>query len=270
MMDLITTILCGSLVGISLALTGAGGAILAVPLLVYFQQLPMSQAAPISLFTVCASAGMGAMDGLRKGIVRYRAAMVIAIAGAIFAPLGLMLAAHIPNRPLMLAFAAVLAYVAYRALQSAWRHPNAAMLQDDSSTPCVLDPNTGRFVWNARCGSAMLGIGSLAGLLSGLLGVGGGFVIVPALRRHTNAHANAIVATSLAVITLVSFSGVVAVATSGKLDWQVALPFAAGALVAMQLGRRLATHVQPRVLQASFALAAVVAAGSLLLKVVQG
>jgi len=211
MMDMIYTILCGSLVGISLALTGAGGAILAVPLLVFIQHLPMSQAAPISLFTVFVSAGVGAVDGLHKGIVRYRAAMVIAVAGALFAPLGLLLAAHIPNRPLMLAFAAVLAYVAYRSLQAAWCAPNVLAEYDDTRTPCVLDPDTGRFVWNARCGSAMLGIGSLAGLLSGLLGVGGGFVIVPALRRHTNAHANAIVATSLAVITLVSFSGVVAI-----------------------------------------------------------
>ncbi len=75
-------------------------------------------------------------------------------------------------------------------------------------------------------------------LCTGLLGVGGGFVMVPALRRATNLPMESIVATSLAVIALVSCAAVTSSAASGHLDSPVALPFSIGAVCGM-LGRRL-------------------------------
>ncbi|MDY7548330.1 sulfite exporter TauE/SafE family protein [Glaciimonas sp. CA11.2] len=86
--------------------------------------------------------------------------------------------------------------------------------------------------------------GVIAGLLSGLLGVGGGFVTVPALQRYTNLHAQSVLATSLAVIALVSVSGVISSAVANHLDWIVALPFSAGAISGM-LGGRIVNSVWP-------------------------
>jgi hypothetical protein len=107
----------------------------------------------------------------------------------------------------------------------------------------VRGASTGRFVWTRPCARALTLSGSIAGLLSGLLGVGGGFVMVPALRRYTDLAMQSAVATSLAVIALISASGVVASAASGTLAWGIALPFSAGALVGMLGGRTLSNRL---------------------------
>jgi hypothetical protein len=95
--------------------------------------------------------------------------------------------------------------------------------------------------------------GMVCGMLSGLLGVGGGFVIVPALTRYSDLAADSIVATSLAVIALVSVSGVASAAVSGAMPWPVAWPFAGGAMVALIGGRRLAGRLSGPSLQRCFA-----------------
>ncbi|TDN62859.1 sulfite exporter TauE/SafE [Paraburkholderia sp. BL10I2N1] len=89
----------GSVVGLILALTGAGGAIVAVPLLLFVLRLEVAEAAPIALLAVGLSAGMGAIIGLRAGIVRYRAAGFIALTGILSSPIGLWL--RLPNGPLV-------------------------------------------------------------------------------------------------------------------------------------------------------------------------
>lgn len=247
----------GAIVGLILALTGAGGAILAVPLLVFGLHLRLAEAAPVALLAVGVSAAVGALIGLRAGTVRYRAAAVMAVAGVIASPAGLWLAHRAPNGPLTLLFAAVLGGVAIRMFRQT-RTPQSATasVPQGPLPPCQLSNATGRFVWTASCMRALAASGLGAGFLSGLLGVGGGFVIVPALRRATNASQQAIVATSLAVITLVSASGVISTAMTGHMNWQVGAPFAAGAMMGMLGGRRLASRLSGSRLQQGFALVA--------------
>ena len=95
------SILSGAITGFILALTGAGGGVLAIPLLVFVLHLPVQQAAPVGLLAVGVSAFLGAALGLRQGIVRYRAALVIGCAGMLIAPLGVFMAQRLPNRPLL-------------------------------------------------------------------------------------------------------------------------------------------------------------------------
>src|SRR5476651_1758496 len=104
----------GMIIGAILALTGAGGGILAVPLLVFGLGLSIAQAAPVGLLAVGLAAGVGALLGLRQGIVRYRAAAYIAGVGVLLTPLGLWLAHHLPNEPLALGFAVVMVYACGR------------------------------------------------------------------------------------------------------------------------------------------------------------
>lgn len=250
----------GSVVGLILALTGAGGAIVAVPLLIFGLHLSVSQAAPIALLAVGLSAGLGAVLGLREGKVRYKAAGLMALCGVVVSPFGIWVAHRVPNTPLTLLFAVVLTYVAIRMFRQARAVPSTE--RRHSAPPCHLDTTTAKLVWTLPCARALAASGVGAGFLSGLLGVGGGFVIVPALRRATDLPMQTIVATSLAVIALVSTGGVVASAIGGHVDWHVALPFAAGALTGMLAGRRFAQHLAGPSLQQGFAaFAAVVAMG---------
>jgi uncharacterized membrane protein YfcA len=244
----------GAIVGAILALTGAGGGILAVPLLVFGLHMTMTQAAPVGLIAVGAASAFGAALGLRDGLVRYRAALLIGSIGMLLAPLGVQLAHRIPNTPLMVAFSLVLAWVAWRSFQQARRGGPGADGLAPANMSCVLDPDAGRLSWTRRCALALAGTGAVSGLLGGMLGVGGGFVIVPALIRFTNVPPRGIFATSLAVIALVSVGGVAGAALHGAVVWPVALPFAAGAMLAMLAGRKLAARLAGARLQQGFAL----------------
>lgn len=248
-------VLLGAIIGFILALTGAGGGVLAIPLLVFILHLPVQQAAPVGLLAVGLSALLGAGLGLRQGIVRYRAAMLIGCAGMLIAPLGVFLAHRLPSRPILAAFSLLLGYVAWRTL----RHPTPEP-SGEGAIACRVNSESQRLNWTAPCARALTLTGLLSGLLSGLLGVGGGFVIVPALTRHTDLDFRSIQATSLAVIGLVSVSAIAASALHGSIPWTVALPFTAGAMVALLLGRWLAGSVANQALQRAFAWLAVVVA----------
>ena len=252
----------GLVIGVILALTGAGGGILAVPLLVFGIQMNVAQAGPIGLLAVGMAAALGAVLGLRAGIVRYRAAMLIAAAGMLLSPLGLWLAHRIDNRWLGIVFALVLLLVALRSFQQARRPSGAVSAANTAPQPCLRDDANGRFIWTSACARALLLSGGVAGLLSGLLGVGGGFVMVPALQRYTDLAMQSVVATSLAVIALVAVTGVVASAATGGIAWNVALPFSAGALAGMLAGRMVSARLAGPHLQIGFAaISAAVAVG---------
>lgn len=250
---MLTSLLLGLVVGVILALTGAGGGILAVPLLVFGTSIGMAQAGPIGLMAVGMAAALGAVLGLKAGIVRYRAALLIAGAGMLLSPLGLWLAQLVDNRWLSVLFALILLYVASKTLRQALRPAAAAAAEAPGQVACMRDAASGRFIWTRPCARSLTLAGMLAGLLSGLLGVGGGFVMVPALQRYTDLAMQSVVATSLAVIALVSLSGVAASAIGGSLEWQIALPFSGGALAGMLAGRAVSARLAGPQLQIGFA-----------------
>lgn len=258
-------VLLGFTVGIILALTGAGGGILAVPLLVFGAGLSMAEAGPIGLLAVGLAALLGAVMGLKSGAVRYKAALLISATGILCSPLGLWLAQRTPNRPLIIVFAFVLLFVAWRVFQKSMA--NTAHTPE-RAPPCQVDAGRGKLIWTAPCARALAAAGVAAGGLSGLLGVGGGFVMVPALQRYTDLATQSILATSLAVIALVSMSGVVASTLSGHLQWAIALPFSGGALAGMIGGRLVAARLSGPRLQKGFALVSALVAIALLIKAV--
>ena len=242
----------GALVGAVLGLTGAGGGILAIPALMATQGWSLPQAAPVALLAVVAGAALGAYEGWRRGLARYRAAILMAASGVPFTALGARLARQLPASWLdalfVLAMLAVAARTWHAARPARAAHPSGRAL-------CRLDPATGRLRWNMASAAALAGVGAFTGLLTGLLGVGGGFVIVPALRRLTDLGMHAIVATSLLVIALVGGGGVAAAL------WHGARPpllpsagFVLAAMAGMLLGRRLARHLSPAQLLRGFSL----------------
>lgn len=254
----------GLFVGLILALTGAGGSILAVPLLAFSLNLSITEAAPIGLLAVVLASAIAAVQGLRAGIVRYKAATLISSIGLIFAPLGVWLAQRTPNQFLSLIFAVVLVYVAWRM----WRQSTDVQVDSDKPEPaCAVNPATSKLFWTAPCTKRLMATGSVAGFLSGLLGVGGGFVIVPTLNKVTNLDIKSIVATSLTVIALVSIMSLATYITQGTINWHIAIPFSIATIAGMFAGRLLANKISNQTMQRTFAGFAVLVALTLAVKV---
>jgi uncharacterized membrane protein YfcA len=259
------TILLGLFVGFFMAITGAGGAILSLPLLVFFLHLKIIDAAPISLMAVTLSAGLAAFLGLRSGIVRYKAAMLLAIFGVLFAPLGVLAAHQLSERVLALLFSVVLLVVSVRSFQK-FKTPTL-LIGDDCDDPngcdeaesgqkaepaCAVNPATSKLFWTAPCTKRLILTGGFSGFISGLLGVGGGFIIVPTLHSISNLETKMIVATSLAVIALVSMASAWSYAGNGLILWGVALPYVTATIVGMVIGRSLHARIHSHVSVAIF------------------
>src|SRR5690625_4485604 len=138
--------LLGIAVGLVLGLTGAGGGILAVPALVLGLQWSMTQAAPIALIAVGLAALTGALDGLKKGLVRYKAAFLMAATGSLIAPLGIRLAHQLPEMFLMLLFSLIMLFIAGRMLMPLLRTSRAGL--GSTYKPCQIHTHTGKFIWN--------------------------------------------------------------------------------------------------------------------------
>jgi uncharacterized membrane protein YfcA len=227
----VTALALGVVVGLVLGLTGAGGSIFAVPLLVIGLGLGMAQATPI----------------------------------------GIYLASRASEVAVYLAFAAAMLIVATRMfLQTLARRGATVPAGSDASEDaperavCRLDPQSQRLAWTSPCAIvlALSGIGT--GILSGALGVGAGFVIVPSLRASTSLSMNSVVATSLLAIALISGSAVAGHLVHGAaIPWPLAAPFLAGALLGMGAGRVLGRRISGARLQQAFA--ALMAAAALLM-----
>ena len=256
----------GIFVGLLMGLTGAGGGILSVPLLVFFLGLSVSEAAPIGLTAVALAASIGAIFGLKNKTLRYRAAGLMASFGLILSPLGLWLAPKIPNAPLLILFSCTLLLVAVRLYSQARREIKGIPEKTSKPPPCLMHATGIKLQWTLPCARALMFAGSLAGFLSGLLGVGGGFIIVPALKRYTDLPVKAIVATSLGVLAIITGGGAIFSALSGNLNLAIAAPFASAAMVGLLIGQALGKKISGPRIQQIFALLTLIIAGGLLVK----
>lgn len=267
---LITTLVLGSCIGLILGLTGAGGGILAVPALTLVLGWSMTQAAPIALLAVASAAAIGVISAHKKGLVRYRAAMLISLSGMMLAPLGQHWAHLLPEKWLSGVFASVMLIVATRLWHSAATHT----LSDDGITSEVdrvrkINVKTGHIDWNATSVVTLSAIGAITGLTTGLLGVGGGFIIVPALLRCSNITLNGIVATSLMVIALISSSAFLSAWITGDIALsESAGLFIAGTASGMLLGRHYADRIPKSLLLRFFSALIVTVSFTLLYKLI--
>lgn len=250
-----TIIILGVLVGAILGLTGAGGGIFAVPALVYGLGWGVAQASPVALMAVAIAASIGTVEGMRRGLVRYKAAALMAIAGITVTPLGLRAARVLPESTLLILFAAAMVIVAYRMYRSSSPKANLASVADEHEPLCRIDPSTGRLHWTPATAGLLAAVGLMSGFLTGLLGVGGGFVLVPALKRISDITMQGIIATSLMVIALVAGGAVfVAWGHGVSIPGEVAIPFVAATALGMIAGRMLITKIPAYLLQRTFAL----------------
>ena len=267
-------IIIGLLIGLVLGLTGAGGSVLAVPLLVLCLHLPLQDASGIALGAVAASAVSGAVARFRDDQVLWVPALILAVGGVALAPLGHWLALGLPEKVLAAGFVLLALIIAVRMWRQAVRQPEMARViradpnqrTGESAMLCPFSP-TGQFQLQPRC-IAGLGCGGLAvGVLSGLFGVGGGFLIVPLLSMLSAVPYVTAVATSLVVIAAVSSAGFVSYLLMGHgVPVSLLAQVACGGVIGMAAGFVVGQRIAGETLQKIFRVSVVVVSVLMLMR----
>lgn len=223
----------GLLLGTLLGLTGAGGSLVALPLLLSLH-LPLRDAIGVSLGAVGLSALIGAIGRWRAGDVHLVPVVLLTVSGLPGSWIGQQLGQLISEFWLVLGFCLLV-------LWSAWRMWRSARLPEQSEEKSL---NRGMLVF----------VGLWVGVLSGLMGVGGGFLIVPALLWFSPLSMLAATATSMAVIALVSGAGFLMYLQAAQPPFLLLAGIACGGVVGVLLGNKLATRLGGPMLQRIFAI----------------
>jgi uncharacterized membrane protein YfcA len=264
----------GLLIGAVLGLTGAGGSLLAVPLLMLALKLDPASATGLALGVVAMSSTYGAIRRIQHKEVLWIPAILFGTSGVIFAPAGRWLATQCSSRFLIGSFALLSVIIAGRMLWQSIRRPEqSSMVRATSSDEvteneallCRFSP-TQRFDWRLRCTLGLTLGGILTGILSGCFGVGGGFMIVPFLNQLNRVSMQHAVATSLVIIAGISTSGFVTHLLTGNIDWKQLLLLGTGGIGGMMAGNVLASRIAGVNLQRIFAITIIVMAVTLLIK----
>lgn len=221
------------LVGLSLGLLGGGGSILTVPLLVYVAGVEAKVAIATSLLVVGVTSAVGALSHARAGRVQWRTGLLFGGAGMVGAYVGGRLAQLIAGEILLLAFALMMVATAI------------AMLRGRKQ----VDPS--KVHQRLPVGRVLLD-GAVVGLVTGLVGAGGGFLVVPALALLGGLPMPVAVGTSLVVIAIKSFGGLAGYLASVQIDWGLALGVTAAAVVGALVGGRLVGRTDPETLRKAF------------------
>ena len=247
----------GCVVGIALGLTGGGGTLLAVPFLIHVLGLPVRQAAIASLAAVGAMALLGAVTRIRRGEAYLGLGLFFAVGGVVGAPLGVMSHRWLPDALITAGFAVVMLTVALRM----WPNHVRPLAANSASLPpelqlgrCTLSQD-GRLHLNSRCIPVLFGLGLATGILSGIFGVGGGFLIVPALMWLSRCDLRHAVATSLVAVAVISVAGVGGAVLSGE-PFPVVITtwFALGGMAGLLLSGLVSQRLSPAILGRGFSL----------------
>lgn len=250
------SILFGTGVGFALGLTGGGGSLLAVPLLVYGLAVEPRDAFAISLAAVGIIALFGLLPRLRAHEVEVGTGMLFAAAGVLGAPIGASLASILPEAMLLTLFSVLMLMIAIRMWKKAKIESENFYTANapGSPGPACRRTSEGNLTLTSRCAALLALLGIATGVLSGLFGVGGGFIIVPALVLFSRMSIRRAVATSLLVIVLVSISGVVSHVAAGRdISLPVTALFVTGGILGIALGGKMGRRLDPVRLQKVFA-----------------
>lgn len=228
----------GLLIGLALGSLGGGGSVLAVPVLAHLAGQPAAAATATSLVAVGASAAGAAGRHARAGRVRWGVAAVFVAVGVPGSWAGAELNGRLDGETLLVGFSVLVLVAAHRMLTAC---PSCTRLGEAAAIGATAPVRTERRA-AARRAAAVLVAGTVVGFLTGLFGVGGGFVVVPALTLALHLTMPEAVGTSLAVV-LGNAAVALAIRGLGAVEWAVALPFTAamlaGSVAGAALGHRL-------------------------------
>jgi uncharacterized membrane protein YfcA len=271
--NLIEALGLGLLIGISLGALGGGGSILTVPALVYVLGQPAKAATAASLVIVGITALTGCLGHARSGNVRWRSGLAFGLIGVAASYGGTALNRHVNQDVLLLAFGALMIVAALamtlRTRSSAVPRTEAAPVMAMSApglaepgglgsdgSPMRGNPLPGDDrspAWNTSTVTKLVAASLVVGFLTGFLGVGGGFVIVPALVMVLNFPMEIAVGTSLLIIAINSGAALAARAGNETFHWSVIIPFTAAAIIGSLIGKQVADKASGPSLTRAFA-----------------
>lgn len=234
------------LIGISLGLLGGGGSTLAVPILLYVSHLPAREAIVTSLVVVGVTSLFGAIRHWGWGNIDARAALIfgaISMAGSFT---GGRAATYVPEPVQITGFAIVMITASLFMYRSASKSSDSAISPHASSLAIVLP------------------VGFGVGALTGLVGIGGGFLIVPALVLLAGIDMKRAVGTSLLVISMNCLSGFLGYHGRVEVDWRYTIAFTVVAIGGAAIGTALVKHVSQKRLKKAFAVFLLVVGGFVL------
>ena len=227
--------------GLLLGATGGGGSLLAIPLLVYVLGVPVQKATALSLVVVGYSALFGAWHAHRNGMVRGLAALLFSGTGMIGAWLGAHGQHLVTSRVVLILFGVLLCGI------SVWTLMKARVERpQEADEGCAKE-------FSIECASKALGIGLGVGLLTGFFGVGGGFLIVPALMFVMGFPMKMAVGTSLFIIALISIGGIIGHLGTTQIDYWLAALIIGGSLLGMIAGTQIGKTTNEKFIQKVFA-----------------
>ena len=232
---LIAALLFGALVGGALGLLGGGGSTLAVPLLVYGLGMEPRSAIASSLVIVGLAAAFGATRYWRSGEVDGRIAMAFGVTGAIGSAAGAQLSRFFPSQVLMIGFSLLVVIAAVFMFRNRGKATSRERKELHVISPKIL----------------LAGLGT--GLLTGLVGIGGGFLIVPVLALMVGLPMRLATGTSLLIIFINALGGIASYGTYLSFDAAILAPFVIGAIVATIGGEALSRHMSAARLRITFA-----------------
>ena len=244
-------LLAGAATGLVLGIFGSGGSIIALPALMYLLHGEAKSAIAMSLGVVAVTATLSALDHWKRGNVDVRVALVFGLVGVGGTFAGARLGLMVPVTVQLALFAAVMYAAAWRmirqpALQAAAAGGVVANGQGTAALGCreFFSPCMGHI--------ALHGIG--VGVLTGVVGVGGGFLIVPALVLLSGIPIKLAVGTSLAIVAAKSYAGFAGYLGGVSIDYALMANFTAITVLGSFLGMRLAHRLDAELLKKSFAI----------------
>ncbi len=227
------TIALSVVVGLAVGLLGGGGTILLLPLLVYVAGLETKEAIATSLLVVGVTSVFATATHARAGNVHWRTGAVFGAAGMVGAYIGGLLSRFIPGWVLMLAFAAMMIATATAMLRTRGAAEDGGLPGPLPLVRIVVD-------------------GLTVGLVTGIVGAGGGFLVVPALALLGGLPMVAAVGTSVLVIAMKSFAGLAGYLSTVSIDWALAAGISVTAVIGAVIGGRLADKADPELLRRIF------------------
>lgn len=253
----------GVLIGLALGALGGGGSILTVPVLVYLLGQSPQEATSSSLVIVGVTSIISAVHHARSGRVHWRIGIGFAAAGIVASIAGTALNANVNGTIILLAFAAVMVISSVSMLWRTRGHGSARRDPGGNTTPETAGHESRASDLAQRSLSApslcaravrVVVAGLVVGFLTGFLGVGGGFVIVPALIAALGFAMPAAVGTSLLIIALNSAVSLAARTGSNHFDWAIIIPFTLAAILGSFVGKAIADRLPAQRMTRIFAL----------------